>query len=127
MPKNLPNGIRIFNGTPHVIRFWHETWDEPVEVPPDRVISAQIRERQVEAPYMFEECALEWVQPTYMATEEGAAIVDSVPRNIVIVGSIIAAQAYPVRVAAMVPCVGYERVPPQQKRMRPDKFTIFRG
>jgi hypothetical protein len=43
----------------------------------------------------------------------------------VVVGSIIAAQAYPGLVVAMTPAPGYERKPPTEKRMRPDKFTVF--
>lgn len=43
----------------------------------------------------------------------------------VIVGSIIAAQAFPGRVFAMVPAKGFERVAPAEKRMRDDKFTVF--
>ena len=42
-----------------------------------------------------------------------------------IVGSIIAAQAFPGRVFAMVPAPGSERVAPAEKRMRDDKFTVF--
>lgn len=42
-----------------------------------------------------------------------------------IVGSIIAAQAYPGEVVAMTPAPGYERVAPAEKRMNPHKFTIF--
>ena len=42
-----------------------------------------------------------------------------------IIGSIIAAQAFPGRVLAMVPAPGFERVPPAEKRMRADKFSIF--
>lgn len=43
----------------------------------------------------------------------------------IIIGSIIAAQAYPGKVCAMIPAPGHERVPPAEKRMRTDKFTIF--
>lgn len=43
----------------------------------------------------------------------------------IIVGSVIAAQAFPGRVFAMVPVPGFERVPPAEKRMRDDKFTSF--
>ena len=46
-------------------------------------------------------------------------------KNILIIGSIVAAQAYPGQVVAMTPAPGYERVPVDQKRMNPDKFTIF--
>ncbi len=42
----------------------------------------------------------------------------------VVVGSIIAAQAY-ANVVAMIPCKGYEQATHAQERMRPDKFTIF--
>jgi len=43
----------------------------------------------------------------------------------IIVGSMIAARAFPGRVFALVPVEGFERVPPSQKRMRDDKFTTF--
>ena len=43
----------------------------------------------------------------------------------IVVGSIIAAQAFPKTVVAMTPVPGYERVPSNQKRMNPDKFTVF--
>ena len=42
-----------------------------------------------------------------------------------IVGSIIAAQAYPGDVVGMTPAPGYERVAPNEKRMSLDKFTVF--
>lgn len=45
--------------------------------------------------------------------------------DVVFVGSIIAAQAYPGVIVALTPCKGYERVAPQEKRMNIDKFTIF--
>lgn len=46
-------------------------------------------------------------------------------KNAVFIGSIIAAQAFPERVVAMVPVPGYERVPLNEKLVRSDKFTIF--
>lgn len=45
--------------------------------------------------------------------------------RLIILGSIIAAQAYPEEVFGMVPVPGYERVTPDQKRMRCDKFTMY--
>ena len=44
----------------------------------------------------------------------------------IIVGSIIAAQAFPGRIYGLVPVEGYERVPPAEKRMRDDKFNIVK-
>jgi len=43
----------------------------------------------------------------------------------IIVGSIISAQAFPGRVYGMVPVPGFERVPPERKLVRDDKFSIF--
>lgn len=120
--KTLPNGVTVFNATPHVIRFWSENWDGPVEVEKDFVVSAKIEEQVV----------LEFEHHSLVSTE---FVPDDVSWNViarakdegahVIVGSIIAAQAYPGAVMAMVPCAGYERVPPAEKRMRADKFTVF--
>lgn len=46
-------------------------------------------------------------------------------RTLVIVGSIIAAQAYPGKVFGLTPVPGYERVAPAEKRMSSDKFVTF--
>lgn len=43
----------------------------------------------------------------------------------IIIGSVIAAQAYPGRVCGLVAAKGYERVAPAEKRMRLDKFNIY--
>jgi hypothetical protein len=40
--KTLPNGLTVFNATPHSIRFWDQTWEAPVEVEPDEVINAVV-------------------------------------------------------------------------------------
>ncbi len=45
--------------------------------------------------------------------------------DVVIIGSLIAAQAYPGLVVAMVALPGYERVAPAEKRMDPHTFTTF--
>jgi len=128
--ETLPNGITVFNATPHVIRFWREDWDEPVEVAPDTVINARIAE--VES-FAF--------LPSGKGREQGITVVGTLFEPVtggheiadrayahgadVVIGSIIAAQAFPGRVYAMTPAKGYERVPPAEKRMNPDKFTVF--
>ena len=58
-------------------------------------------------------------------SEEALARLERENPGAVIVGSIIAAQAFPGRVFAMVPVPGFERVPPAEKRMRDDKFSTF--
>ncbi len=59
------------------------------------------------------------------ASEKALTKLEKEHPGAVIVGSIIAAQAFPGRVFAMIPVKGFERVPPAEKRMRVDKFTTF--
>lgn len=125
--KTLPNGLTVFNATPHTITFWHEDWPEPVEIETDEVISATIAEKVVDrlqtgsstidlvtVEFASDESAFHLIEEAY---EMGADLV---------VGSIIAAQACR-GVVAMTPAPGYERRPPAEKRMNPHKFTIFKA
>ena len=125
--KELPNGLKVFNGTPHIIRFWKEGWDKPVEVAPDFIISAKVNECSLGVREMGDGAEVELVSVGFSQTTEGKlAIEDAKSLGAdVIVGSIIAAQAYPGKVVAMVPAPGFERVPPAEKRMLPDKFTVY--
>lgn len=126
--KTLPNGVKIFNATPHVIRFWREDWDEPVEVEPDEIISAKVVESVEPKPNaIYCDLPAEFVVTKFVGTDEGHRIVRDAYRTgaDLVVGSIIAAQAYPGQVFAMTPAPGYERRPPAEKRMNPDKFTVF--
>lgn len=135
--KTLPNGLKIFNATPHIIRFWSEAWTEPVEIEPDTKIDARPVEEvvgHVEEPTAPGDPEVEYktiiadlVRTQFVGTDEGRAIIDRAMMGgaDLVVGSIIAAQAYPGRVVAMTPAPGYERVAPAEKRMNPDKFTIF--
>ena len=129
--KKLPNGLVVFNGTPHSIRFWTRWWGEPVEVETDEVISALVEESVVYPPaflYLIDSIELlTFVRPIFKGTPEGEKIArEALEAGAdVVIGSIIAAQAYPGLVVAMTPAPGFERVPPEQKRMQPDRFTIF--
>jgi hypothetical protein len=119
--KTLPNGLTIFNATPHVIRFWREDWPEPIEVEPDETISASVEEEIV---VMDKKYTL--VSTRFQPTTQGYSIIGRAhAKGALIVGSIIAAQAYPGLVMGLTPTPGYERVPPAEKRMAPDKFTVF--
>lgn len=129
--KTLPNGLVVFNATPHIIRFWREDWPEPVEVGPDEVVSAQVVEEPAgiasHASRGLKDVVVEFVTTRFIAQVDARNVLDRAYGNgaDVVVGSIIAAQAYPGQVMAMVAAPGYERVPPAKKRMRPDKFTVF--
>ena len=125
--KTLPNGLVVFNSTPHPITFWREDWKEPVSVEPDELINAKAVEVPVNSGgTRHGEDTIWFVRTSFEGTDEGRAIISRVKNQVdVIVGSIIAAQAYPGDVVAMCPAPGYERVAPDQKRMLPDKFTVF--
>ena len=137
----------IVNVTPHAITFAHcdhESWctmtdpsphapdvcggcgnDLTISVPPSGVIiSALAFEREAGA----HASGAALVRTEFRGSTDGdAALValEAAYPSAVIVGSIIAAQAFPGRVLAMVPAPGFERVPPAEKRMRADKFTTF--
>lgn len=125
--KTLPNGLTVFNGTPHAIRFWDESWDEPIEIEPDVLINATVEDRLVARDVTDELVTIDFVTPSFYP--ESDEITDSLQElrdnDIYVIGSILAAQAYPGLVFGMTPCTGYERVPPEQKRMNPNKFTMF--
>lgn len=128
--KTLPNGLKIFNATPHLIRFWMDGWAEPIEISTDKAISAQPHDQPVASfntGHAHTDGDVWLVRTAFVGDDAGEQIIaDAKSQGAhVIVGSIIAAQAYPGKVVAMVPAPGYERVPPEEKRMRPDKFTTF--
>lgn len=118
--KTLPNGITVFNATPHAIRFWRDDWSESLEIETDVLINAKPVETLVKT-----ENNVQFVKTDFVGDDTGKAVIEAVPQGVLIVGSIIAAQAYPGKVVAMTPAPGYERVAPAEKRMNPDKFTVF--
>jgi hypothetical protein len=70
----------------------------------------------------------ELVRARFDASEYDKSKLDQIEKQnpgAIIVGSIIAAQAFPGRVYATIPAPGFERVPPAEKRMRDDKFLVF--
>ena len=71
---------------------------------------------------------VEYVKSEFVGSDEGTALIEKIHKaypSAVIVGSIIAAQAYPGLVVGMTPCKGFERVPANEKRMSTVKFTVF--
>lgn len=116
------NGIKFLNVTPHPITLAGPEGEEPTVLEPSGFIASA---KAVEAP-AGEKQGLSLVKTTFVGDKETEAQIDELLANdIIVIGSIIAAQAYPGKVFAMVPCKGFERVPPQEKRMRWDKFTTF--
>ena len=144
------NGVTVVNTTPHDIVFldFDETkipalregasklnnWEltefykvlqarslaERVIVPSDKacILSAKAVEKKISEHLVTTE---------FVSTKDGEILLDLIFDTIdnpYVVGSIIAMNAYHGLVVGMIPVPGFERVPPDQKRMRCDKFNI---
>lgn len=114
---------RIINATPHDCTFQSKSGEVYTVKPCGMVINAKIEEE-----FVKEDNGVEFVKSTFVSDAENMSKVEFMEKvcpNDIIVGSIIAAQAFPGRVFGMVAVTGYERVPADQKRMRDDKFVTF--
>lgn len=118
------NNVTVINTTPHPVTM-QDIDGALVSIPNSVLINAKAEEKQVSELF---------VKTEFVGTDEGKKIIANIKdafaregktSTLVIVGSIIAAQAYPGEVSGLTPVPGYERVAPDQKRMRCDKFTTF--
>ena len=118
------NNVVVVNTTPHPVTM-QDMDGTLITVPTSVLINAKAEERKVSDLF---------IRTEFIGTEEGKETIERIKSvynrqfsngTLVIVSSIIAAQAYPGEVAAMTPVEGFERVAPDQKRMRCDKFTTF--
>lgn len=123
MPVRLKNGVMIYNVTPHDLRFEDEEGNIET-VPSDDVIDATPFVSLVK---QHKEYSLNTV--VFHAKMEGYRKIDAIKilyPDALIVGSLIAAQAYPGDVAAPVPVQGGRPYRSERGRnLRPDRFTIF--
>lgn len=117
--------MKIINTTPHSIRFQRASDGEVFEVPPcGTLVNAKVTEVTVGTHLS----GAELVKVIFTGDEANTATLDKLEAEnpgAVIIGSMVAAQGFPGRVFAMIPAAGFERVTPDQKRMRDDKFTSF--
>jgi hypothetical protein len=126
MPTRLPNGLLIFNATTHVLIFHDAQWKHPnwkIVESDGRVINAYANVTKVK-----EVNGVEFVTTFFSPVPDGLNIIQSVREeypDALIVGSVIAAQAYPEEVVAPVPW-HRGRENKHQKQMRPNRFSIFR-
>lgn len=114
----------IVNTTPHAITMMAQDGTVYTVPPCGTLINA----RAIEEPAGTHPSGAELVRTRFIAdpdSEEALARIEAENPGAIIIGSIIAAQAFPGRVLAMVPAPGFERVPPAEKRMRDDRFTTF--
>ena len=118
------NGVAVVNTTPHPITFQDGAGTVTVPASQELLLNAVPAEQAVDDLL---------VRTTFSGSSEGMKIIDDIQgtpmpegaRRRLIIGSIIAAQAYPGLVVAMTPAPGYERVAPADKRMSVDKFTTY--
>lgn len=120
----MRNGVIIINCTPHPIRFQDLTGEIiTISNNSEYIINARIEEETVE------DDGIIFTKPSFGSTPEGTAIINRIKEEFdsgyIIIGSIIAAQAYPGQVCGMCPIPGHERVAPAEKLMRVDKFTRY--
>ena len=116
------NGVQVVNVTPHELSFLDN--GELVTVPTSGIlINAKVVNQE------NAEGAVTYCTPAFVADEESERnlrlLEESLPAGTLVVGSIVAAQAYPGRVVGMVPAPGFERVPPAEKRMSTSRFTRY--
>lgn len=115
------DGVEVVNTTPHPITFG--VGEETISVPTSVLINAKATETLART-----DAGVDYVKTVFEGTSEGEEVIEKILQECpgaVIVGSIIAAQAYPGKVFGMTPLPGYERVAPAEKRMNPHKFTTF--
>ncbi len=117
------DGVVLVNTTPHEISFLSES-GEVINVPPcGALINAKVVETEA-----GEMGSVKLVKSQFVAdpaSGEVLALIEAEFPTAIIVGSIIAAQAFPGRVFGMTPAPGFERMPPSEKRMSVKKFTTF--
>ena len=127
----LPNGLTIFNATAGDIVFWNEEWDVPVIVPEDYAIEVEEKWQVVESfSYnKYRESLVEFsIVPSTYKDEWGTPLPISGWEIIkdakdagadIIVGSRLAARAYPGEVHATVSVKGKEHY------AKPNHFLRF--
>lgn len=136
------DGVKIINTTPHKISFdvngeqAHVTYPGYTEVtdPETGKVTVTSKNPNLINAFPQERSAgkgpggVELVNTVFSPAPESLAKLNALREkypDAVIVGSIIAAQAFPGFVYGMTPASGFERVAIDQKRMNPHKWTVF--
>lgn len=122
------SGVAICNTTPHPITI-QDMDGTLIEVPVSELVNAKVVEEEISDLF---------VTTKFKESPDGRRVIGEIKDKflktyglnetspkLIILGSVIAAQAYPEEVFGMVPVPGYERVAPAEKRMRCDKFTMY--
>lgn len=118
----------IINTTPHKIIFIDAHGDEFTVEPCGILINAKAIEEEAGEFVNLPASGVKKVKTSFTpdpVSELALRKLEEENPHAVIVGSVIAAQAFPGRVFGIIAAPGFERVPVEQKRMRCDKFVTF--
>lgn len=128
------NGITVVNTTPHPLNFQDSVSGENVTIPTSVPEGERIGDFVVNASSNEVDLGGGLVTTEFVPSQEGLDRIEQIKdwaseegKDVRIVGSMIAAQAYPEQVVGMVAAPGFERVPPQDKLMSVEKFTVFQN
>jgi hypothetical protein len=128
MPTTLPNGIQIVNVTPHDLFFFSDDWEEEVIVESDGILNCRPIRQQHSTSEDNPAVVFSTVQ--YLEKPQGRRFLEQLKEvypNAIIVGSVIAAQAYRGEVFSPVPR-SFERDRSTLKFNRlldPFNFSVF--
>ena len=115
-------GVMVVNATPHEVTFL--VGEKEIVVPPSgATLKADASDETV-----GRVGDAEIVRVAFRRSAEGDAELAAIRAqhpDALIIGSMISAQAYGFPVVALVAAPGHERLPPNQRRYRADRFTAF--
>lgn len=121
----------ICNCTPHPIRFQEQDGSIVEVMQSGMTLPATPVEKELTIP-VYGTGEVSFVVTFFKRSEQGEQELELISQSeqeccleIIPVGSIISAQAWPGRVVSLVPVPGFERKPPQEKLYHVDKFNIF--
>lgn len=119
MPTQLPNGILIVNVTPHELNFYCEEKGQFVTAPSDGLVNAFARTSIVQSASTHD-----LVSVKFSEMRDGRFEINRLKRlypDALIVGSVIAAQAYQEDVVCTIPC----RVGKPGRYVKCNRFTVY--
>lgn len=119
-------GVELINCTPHPVVFRTADGKEFTVPPAGCKLNASAKEQKLK-----EINGIEIVETVFTPSEEGLKELEEIRKEMqgkryLILSSAISLNAYrnyDENVVMMTPAKGFERVPPEQKRMNPDKFS----
>lgn len=124
MPTKLPNGLVVYNLTKHDIPFEDEKTGQVVVVPSDGVLNAEIQSDIVE-----KHSTHFLAYNNFYPNSEGKYLIAGIRKECpeaIIVGSMVAAQAYPEDVVAQIPTTSSRQSPNRPYTARCNRFTTFK-